>query len=125
MDDTNTQDWDFVCTRCFREFNLGHRNHRRNFVDTCEVCYNRNRCCFVLARSDKWDGIDVYSKWRFYETCPAEYSAEYKQKMWEDGVEINMGILLYFVCNNVDDLTIPVDIVRTIYGFAKQIPRRK
>jgi hypothetical protein len=119
---------DFVCTRCLKSFDLGYMlKGEGNSVTQCNVCNNENRCCFRLEQSVEWDGVNPYDKSRYnnYYTSSEYYrriGREY-ERMWNYGVEINLGITLYFLCNNIDGLIIPNDIIRVIYGLAKQIPR--
>lgn len=123
---------DDVCTRCLRIFDLEYfmKGWISGSIETCSVCNNRNRCCFMVKRSNKWDGIDPYDRLRFanylssydyYHRKPTKHLKN-RDTMWRHGVELDMGILLCFVCRNIG---LPTDIAKVIYGIAKQIPRRR
>lgn len=125
MEETIT---DWVCTRCVRDLNLNPLlKWGGDGVTRCDVCENYHRCCFRLERFIS-STIDDETRYGYYPLNTKKRFIDCdKKQMWEYGVEYKMGFTLYVICYNMrtDGIDVPVEIVRFIYGLAKQIPLRR
>lgn len=129
MEETIT---DIICTRCIKNLRLDPLlKYGADSVNWCDICKNKNRCCFELQRSIKSSRHDetrynhylriTYSNnHHFYFN---KRSIKYEEQMWKHGVEYEMKFMLRIICCKMrrKGIDVPVEVVRIIYDLVGKI----